>query len=154
MNLKEIEQQVAEIITPVLEHEAFELVDVEYRSEAGRWVLRVYVDKPGGVGLNDCAAVSHRIEDLLEVEEVIAYRYSLEVSSPGLDRRLKRESDFERFRGRMVKVVLMEPIAGRRNFKGVIVQCEGGCVELQDAEQNHHQLPLGNIKKAKLEIEL
>jgi ribosome maturation factor RimP len=154
MMLKDIEQEVARIISPVLEREAFELVDVEFRSECGRWVLRIYIDKPGGVRVEDCASISHRIGDLIEVEELITRRYSLEVSSPGLDRVLKKESDFQRFLGRAVKVVLREGLEGRKNFKGTILQCGDGLLDLEDMDGHRHRLALGEIKKAKLEIEL
>lgn len=101
MDPRSIPDQVSALIAPILEREGTELVDVEYRREQGAWVLRVFIDKPGGIiALDDCAQVSHKIGDVIEIEDVISHRYRLEVSSPGLDRVLKKESDFQRFSGR------------------------------------------------------
>ena len=148
-----VEKAVAELISPVLEQDEMELVEVVYRFENGRWVLRIYVDQQNGVNLGDCARISRGIEDLIEIEEVIPNRYCLEVSSPGLDRVLNKEADFKRFSGKMARVVLREPREGRKNFKGKIVGCQSEIVELEDSQGNLCRLPLREIKRARLEIE-
>ena len=154
MQRRTIQEETARIIAPVLEREAFELVDVEFKSESGRCVLRIMIDKPGGVRLDDCAAMSHRIEDVIEIEELIPRRYSLEVSSPGMDRVLKTEFDFQRFQESVARVMLHEPRDGRKNFKGRILQCGNGLLDLEDAEGVRHRLPISEIKRAKLETDL
>ncbi len=141
------------MIRPVLDQEQFELVDVVYRSESGRLLLRVYIDSPEGVNVDDCASISRRIGDVIEVEELIPHKYSLEVSSPGLDRVLKTEGAFQRFAGRTAKIVMTEPLEGRKNFKGIIIACTEGTVELEDAEGVRLRLAMNHIFKARLEIE-
>jgi ribosome maturation factor RimP len=152
MDRKRIERHVEDLIGPVLERNGVEIVDVTYRFEEGRWVLRVFIDKPGGVNLQDCAFVSHQIEDLIEVEDIIAQRHFLEVSSPGLDRVLKREADFQRYCGEKAKVRTREALAGRRNFKGRIVRCEQGVLELEDNEGKRFRFSVGEIEQARLEF--
>lgn len=152
MDRKTVERDIEELITPILMRNRMELVDVTYRLEGGRWVLRVFMDKPGGVSLQDCAFITHQIEDLIEVEDIIPQRYFLEVSSPGLDRVLKKESDFQRFCGEMAKIKTREAVAGRRNFKGRIVRCEQGIVEVEDRDGKRFEFSLHEIEKARLEF--
>ena len=154
MRHADIPRRVEEIILPIVEQEQFEIVDVEFKVERGRWVLRVYIDKPGGVTIDDCADVSHKIEDVIEVKGVVPHRYVLEVSSPGLDRPLKGEGDFERFSGRRARIRTMESMEGRRNFTGRILGCSEGIVELEDSEGRVQRLPIVKIEKARLEIEV
>jgi len=152
MDRKAIEGGIEDLITPVLARNEVELVDVNYRLEGGRWVLRVFIDKPGGVNLQDCQSVSHQIEDLIEVEDLIPQRYFLEVSSPGLDRVLKKEADFKRFCGEMAKIKTREAVVGRRNYKGRIVRCEQGVVVLEDKEGRRFEFSLDDIGTARLEF--
>ena len=152
MDRKAIERDIEDLISPILERNQMELVDVTYLLEGGRWVLRVFIDKPGGVNLQDCAFISHQVEDLIEVEDLIPQRYFLEVSSPGLDRVLKKEADFKRFCGEMAKVRIREAVAGRRNFKGRIVRCEHGVIALEDREGKRFEFSLDAIEKARLEF--
>ncbi len=149
---RNIVEVVEGLVSPVLEQEGLELVDVTFGREGRRWVLRIFIDKPGGVTLDDCAWVSHRIEDLIEVEEVISQRYYLEISSPGLDRVLKKERDFQRFAGKWARVRIREPMEGRRNFKGRILGCEQGMLDLEDSEGRRFRFPLGEIEKARLDF--
>jgi ribosome maturation factor RimP len=152
MDRKAIEHDIEDLISPILARNDMELVDVTYLLEGGRWVLRVFIDKVGGVNLRDCAFISHQIEDLIEVEDMIPQRYFLEVSSPGLDRVLKKEADFQRFCGEMAKVKTREAVAGRRNFKGRIVRCEHGVISLEDREGKRFEFSLDAIEKARLEF--
>ncbi len=153
MDQKTIEARIEQIISPVLEEEFIELVDVACRLERGRWVMGIFIDKPDGVNIDDCAAVSRKIGDLIDIEDIVTQRYVLEVSSPGLDRVLKKEKDFLKFSGRKIKLKTHQAQNGRRNFKGKIVRCEQGIVELEDEEGRVFCFPLTDIEKARLEIE-
>jgi ribosome maturation factor RimP len=153
MDRKTVERDIEKLVSPILMRNQMELVDITYRSEGGRWVLRVFMDKPGGVNLQDCAFISRQIEDLIEVEDIIPRRYFLEVSSPGLDRVLKKEADFQRFCGETAKVKTREAVAGRRNFKGRIVRCEQRLIELEDTEGKRFEFSLDEIEEARLEFD-
>jgi len=130
------------------------LVDVEYMWERGGWVLRVLLDKEGGVALDDCARVSGEFGQLLDVEDAIPTSYRLEVSSPGLDRPLKQEEDFVRYSGRRVRIKTKDHVSGRRNFKGELLGCTEGKVMVKVEGSEVFVIPLSSILKANLEIEL
>jgi ribosome maturation factor RimP len=147
-------EQIEQLVNPVLEQESAELVLAEFVHEHGTWVLRLYVDKPTGVTLDDCARVSDRVGRMLDATNVIPQSYSLEVSSPGLYRPLRKEKDFERFKGERAEVHLYAPINGRRNFKGVIEGVDGGNVQIKDVTAQVFSLPLSGIAKAKLDPEI
>jgi ribosome maturation factor RimP len=146
--LKEV-RQVAE---PILQSQGLELVDLEYRREAQGWVLRFYIDREGGVTVEDCAEVSGELGAVLEVRDLIVNPYVLEVSSPGLTRPLKKPEDFNKYRNRLVKVKTSEPIEGRRNFKGVLLGLEDDKVRLE-MEGQSYEIPFRGIAKANLEFE-
>jgi ribosome maturation factor RimP len=152
LKFEKLLQEVREIIEPILESQGFELVDLEYQRESQGWVLRIYLDREGGVSLDDCAGVSHEVGAILEVKDLIPSAYILEVSSPGLTRPLKKPEDFNRFRNQMVKIKLCEPLEGRRNFKGTLLGLEGDRVRVE-VEQRVYELPLQRITKANLEID-
>lgn len=118
---KKIEDVVAEFAGPIAESHSFELVDVEFVKEGTNWYLRIYIDKPGGITIDDCQIVSEEISDILDKKDPIEQSYFLEVSSPGLDRPLKKDSDFERFKGELVEVKVYKPIDGRKIFEGELV---------------------------------
>ena len=99
----------------------FELVDVEYVKEGPNWYLRIYIDKPGGITIDDCKIVSEEVSDLLDKEDPIPQRYFLEVSSPGLERPLKKDSDFEKFKGELVEVRLFKAINGKKIYIGELI---------------------------------
>lgn len=144
-----IAKQVQSLVEPILEGMGYELVDVEYVSSFGRWILRLFVDKEGGVTIGDCARISEELGDLLDVKEFIRHEYTLEVSSPGLDRPLKKEKDLPRAFGKKVKVRLGAPLNGRRNFTGVLVRYEGGLLHLKVDGQDV-RLPWPDVEKANL----
>lgn len=123
----------------------YELVDLD-RSGRGR-LIRVFIDKPGGISVDDCARVSHHLTRVLAVENVSYDR--LEVSSPGLDRPLKKEQDFVRFAGHRARIKVRVPIDGQRNFVGVLREVRSGAVQL-DVEGRLLLLELGNLEKARL----
>ncbi len=140
---------VSRIIEPVLEDLGIELVDVEFLTDRGRWVLRVYADRPGGISLDDCARVSREIGDLLDVRDLIRHPYVLEVSSPGLNRPLKRERDFVRATGSQVKLRLCQALEGRRNFAGRLKGVEQGRLRLE-VDGREFLLSLAEVEKANL----
>jgi ribosome maturation factor RimP len=138
-----------EIIEPVVAGLGYELVGVEYHSAGRHGLLRVYIDMEGGVTVDDCARVSHQVSGVLDVEDFIRGRYTLEVSSPGLDRPLFTVADFDRFRGRDVRIRLDAPLDGRRKFSGRLVGTENGCVRIQ-MDEGEFSLPLVRIEQARL----
>jgi len=153
--------KVQRLIIPVLQDMAVELVDLEFKREGRDWFLRLFIDKEGGVTLDDCADVSREIDALLEVEDVIDTAYRLEVSSPGLDRPLKKLEDYERFRGRLVKVKTFEKLDpddrghSRKTFEGELLGIEDGIVRIRQLDKKGGvvEIPLAGIAKANLEFE-
>ncbi|HHU78585.1 MAG TPA: ribosome maturation factor RimP [Clostridiales bacterium] len=116
-----VEHIVEEMVQPILDRQHCELVDIEYKKEGSNWYLRIYIDKAGGVTIDDCQAVSEQISVLLDERDPIPHSYFLEVSSPGLDRILKKESDFERFSGYKVDVSLYKAKEGRKKYTGELI---------------------------------
>ncbi len=145
----EILESVRNLVQPILEDYALELVDIEYLREREGWILRIFIDKEGGVTLDDCTKVSRELGYLMEVKEIIVTPYNLEVSSPGVDRPLKTEQHFRRYVGNKVSIKTAEPIDGRRNFKGTLGAFENGYVILDNAAKSW-KIPLNAIVKAKL----
>jgi ribosome maturation factor RimP len=149
--------RVTELAEPFTAALGLELADVEYKQEGGRMVLRLFIDRDGGVTLDDCAAVSRELSEILEVEDFIHGRYTLEVSSPGLNRPLKKSSDYERFIGRLVKIKTFELLADdagnkRKTFVGELLGLSGGVVRLKLCEGQTVGIPLEKVAKANLEF--
>ncbi len=147
-----VTKQVADLVAPILEEMGFELVDVVYLSKYGRWVLRLYIDTDGGVTIDDCARVSNEIGHLIDVKDVITHEYILEVSSPGLNRPLKKERDFIWATGKRVKVRMVKPVHGRRNFTGHLKNFEQDTLYVEE-EGALVALPLVEVEKAHLVYE-
>jgi len=143
---------VRQAAEPILKAYGLELVDVEYQRESQGWVLRVLLDREGGVTIDDCAQVSRELGTVLDVRELIPNPYVLEVSSPGLTRPLKKPEDFQKYRNHLVKVKTFEPLEGRKNFKGTLLGLEGDLVRVVVDGQDY-EIPLKSIAKANLEIE-
>ncbi|MBM3788842.1 MAG: ribosome maturation factor RimP [Acidobacteria bacterium] len=131
-----------------------EVVLVELRGSGGRSVLRIYIDRPGGVNLEDCERFSKRVSVLLDVEDPVPHSYVLEVSSPGLDRPLVREEDFRRFLGKRAKVRTRVATEGRRNYQGRILDAGNGRVILETETGRAIELAVPDIEKANLVIEI
>lgn len=146
-------RSVEELVEPVLSSEGLELVDVQYQKEGKNWRLKIFIDKEGGVAIEDCARVSRQIADLIEIENIVSSEHTLEVSSPGLDRPLKTKRDFLRFKGRKIQAATFSPLNGQRKFKGVIKDFHEETLHLQ-TQKGLVKILLDNIAKAKLEIEI
>ncbi|MBN2495644.1 MAG: ribosome maturation factor RimP [Deltaproteobacteria bacterium] len=154
-----IAERAERLIEPAAAQMGLELVQVLFRREQDGWVLRVLVDRidsqPGaGVTIQDCALLSREISDLLDVEDLVAQKYRLEVSSPGLDRPLCRPADFTRFAGKQVKLRTCGPIDGRRNFRGQLIGLEEDGTVVLDVDGVRHRLPRSDIEKANLVPEI
>ena len=145
----EVTEKVEFLLRGAVEEQGLELVHVQYLSRQRSPLLRVYIDKPGGVTLEDCQTVSRQAGVLLDVEDLISDRYVLEVSSPGLDRPLFRVEDYLRFSGREVRLVTRQKIDSRRKFTGYIRELRDGVVEL-NCQDKTYQIPFGMIAKANL----
>ncbi len=157
-----IVERATQLVEPVLERDGYELVDVEWLREGPSWVLRVYVDRPGGPTIDDCQAVSRTIEAILDAEDLIEPSYHLEVSSPGLDRPLRKPADFERFAGQRAHVKTYGPVestppgpgaAPRKNWTGILRGFRDGAVEIE-VDGHLHRIPHAQIAKAHLEYDV
>lgn len=144
-----IPERVREIAGSLCDSLEMELVHVEFLSESGRMVLRVYIDKPGGVTLDDCAGVSRELGDILDVELEDNIRYNLEVSSPGINRPLTREKDFERFKGKRAKIKVKAPVDGQKNFTGLLLGISDGVIKLE-TDKGEVDIPFQGVAKARL----
>lgn len=149
-----IEERVREIAERVCTDHGLELVHAEAAGPEGKPILRIFIDKPEGVTHEDCSAVNVHIGTILDVEDFIHTPYTLEVSSPGLERGLYKRADYERFTGRQAKVKTRVAVNGQRNFRGKIVGLEGETVIFEDKTSGHVRLPLTSIVKANLEIDV
>jgi ribosome maturation factor RimP len=144
------------LVEPVVTGQGYELVDLEFKNEMGGWILRVFIDNPRegtAVGLDDCASVSRELSAVLDVEDAITVHYSLEVSSPGLNRPLKKEADFARFIGKKAKIRTRRPVGdARRNFSGTLVSVASGKVKIDVGDQVC-EVPVEDVEKANLVYE-
>jgi len=142
-------KRLNEMLQPLVEDLGYEFVGVEYSANPKNSVLALYIDKPGGIRVEDCEAVSREVAALLDVEDPIAGHYNLEVSSPGLDRPLFTLDQFERFSGEQAQLTAFAPVGGRRKFKGRILGAADGTVRLEQ-DGNEVALEFRNIAKARL----
>ena len=147
---EEYEQKTEAILTPIVESRGFELVDVEYVREAGLWYLRAYIDKEGGITVDDCEVVSRELGDWLDKEDFIADSYILEVSSPGLGRPLKKEKDFARSLGKDVEVRLYRPINRQKEFTGALKAYDADTVTLSMEDESELVLEKSDIALIRL----
>ena len=147
-----VTQSVTELIEPGLLANGLELVDVEFKKEGKSWVLRIYIDREDGVTLADCQKVSRLAGDLIEVEEVIEPVYTLEVSSPGLNRVLKKEKDFLKYSGKKINVQCHAPMDGRKKFTGILTDFIDQSIHLE-VDGQLYTIPLNRVAKANLVIE-
>ena len=129
---EEYEQKAEALLSPIVESNGFELVDVEYVKEAGNWYLRGYIDKPGGITVNDCETVSRAFSDRLDEDDFIEDSYIMEISSTGLDRPLKKEKDFARSIGKEVEIRTYRPIEKQKEFYGVLTAYDSNSVTVDE----------------------
>ena len=147
---KRYAEKVRELAEPLCDAEQIELVHVQFQREPAGRILRVYIDKPGGVGLSDCVNISRQLSDLLDVYLETEYPYNLEVSSPGSDRPLGRLQDFEKFRGEMARIKSAKAIDGQKNFKGVLLGVLDETIKLRAIDDKELEIPFSEIVRARL----
>lgn len=149
-----IEKRLSQMCEAIASPRGLELVHVEAAGTAKNLTLRIFLDKPGGISIDECADVSRQLGDRLDEKDLIPGAYVLEVSSPGLDRPLYKLSDFEKFAGSLAKMRTHQPIDGQRNFTGTIVGVEGDQVVFDDKTSGVVKVPYELVAKANLEIDL
>lgn len=147
---EDYEARVEAFLLPVMEENHFELVDVEYVKEAGNWYLRGYIDKPGGITVNDCETVSRAFSDKLDENDFIEDSYIMEISSPGLDRPLKKEKDFQRNMGKLVEVRTYRPIEKQKEFCGILTAFDSNSVTIDEdgTERTFEKKDIALIRQA------
>ena len=145
--------QLVDLLEPVVTTMGYELVELEMVGSGGNRTLRLYIDAPNGVTLDDCEAVSHSVEERLDTEDPIPEGYSLEISSPGLERPLRKQADFDRFAGERVKVKTYGPVNGQRSFTGTLVGLEDDQLVVETPE-GRNAIPLDQVAKAHLVADL
>ncbi len=150
---KKIINEVSPLVEGFLHESGMEMVDLEFRFESGRWTLRIFIDKEGGVTVDDCANVNKELGYLIEAKNIIDYHYVLEVSSPGLNRPLKKEKDFMRSIGKMIKLELARPVNKRSKFTGRLTNVREGMISLSVDDGGLVELPLREIDKARIKYE-
>jgi ribosome maturation factor RimP len=149
----DVRSEVVDMATPLADELGFELVDVDFVPQAGRSLVRVFLDRPGGITLDDCARFSRRLGDLLEMNQTLSGAYNLEVSSPGIERRLRTEEHFRRFLGQEARVELFDVADGRRRGEGRIEAAGGESVQLRLTDGGAWKVPLAAIKSARLKVD-
>ena len=140
-------------VEPLLTAEGMSLVDLQWSRRGQRWVLTLFIEHEGGVTLDDCARISRQVGERIEVDNLIDHAYTLEVSSPGLDRPLRTLADFERFHGHLVRIVRTLPIRGRSAIVGRLKGVEGQTVLVEAQRIGMVPIPVAQIKHARLEVE-
>jgi ribosome maturation factor RimP len=153
---EQIHKRVREVAEPILAREGYELVDVMYGSEAGQWILRLTIDRVGGrIGIEDCQRASEAVETALDVEELVEHAYSLEVSSPGINRPLTRPEHFKRYVGSKVRIKTVESLFDppRKNFLGELVAFQSEEAEVDVPGAGRFRIPFSKIVKANLEVD-
>jgi ribosome maturation factor RimP len=151
---KEVERDpIRQLVASVLEGQGYELVEFELKRSGKNGVLRVFIDKPAGISHKDCELVSEQLGTVLDVEDLIPFSYTLEVSSPGLDRKLVKESDYTRFEGKLAKVQTRVPLQNQKTFRGRLRGLQGGKVLLEMPKGGLMEIPLDVVHEARLEFD-
>lgn len=153
MSKPKVEDMISEIVTEIIQSTELELVDVEYVKEGGAWFLRVYIDKPAGITHEDCQKVSVRLSEVLDERDPIPGSYILEVSSPGIERPLKKPEDFIKFRGHKVRATTFSPVDGQKEFVGELESRtdESIVINLKDKQI---ALPVKQVARIRLEADI
>lgn len=147
-----MEQRIGSLVEPIVREKGLELVNVEYIKEGAHWYLRLYIDKDGGVDMDDCSGVSHAVSEMLDQENPIPQAYMLEVSSPGLERPLKKEEDFIRFKGSLVTIHTTSLFQGYKEFSGNLVGLINNEIVLE-YENKRIAIPRNLVKKTHLSLD-
>ncbi|AVQ19990.1 MULTISPECIES: ribosome maturation factor RimP [Fusobacterium] len=148
-NQQKIIEKIEKIVTPVVNEMGLSLVDIEYMQDGGYWYVRIYVENLNGeITLEECAAISGKIDE--DVDKLIEQRFFLEVSSPGIERPLKKIEDFIRFKGEKIKVSLKHKINDKKSFEGIITECKDNIIFLEIEEENIVEIPFSEVKKANI----
>lgn len=151
MSKKELyEQKTEELLTPIVEQNGFELVDVEYVKEGGNWYLRAYIDKPGGIAVDDCELVSRAFSDILDEKDYIEDSYIFEVSSPGLGRPLKKEKDFKRSLGEEVEIRTYRAVDKQKEFVGILTDYDKDTVTIEMEDETKKTFDRSDIALIRL----
>ncbi len=138
------------MVEPIVEAECMELIEVEYQREARGWTLRLYLDHEKGISIADCTRISRQVSDLLDVEDFIPNAYTLEVTSPGINRPIRRHKDFKKYIGHEVHIKTKEPYGNRKNFRGHLVELTDDTVVVKCKDETMHEIKLDNVYKANL----
>ena len=146
-----LQRTLWELLEPELARLGYELIEVELAGGTSREILRVFVDKPGGITLDDCVAASRQAELALDASDLMTAAYTLEMSSPGSNRPLRKPAHFQRYTGRAVRVQTCAPVSGRQRFTGILAGVEDGMVLIQGDAPEPYRIHLENIRKARLE---
>lgn len=147
---EEVIPLVWELADPMCASEGMELIHVEYQREPGGWVLRLFIEKPGGVDIEDCTVISRQMNDLLDIKLDAGFPYTLEVSSPGPERPISRKLDFNRFTGYSARIRIRSPLGGQKNFKGSLAGIDGNDMIKLTLERETIVIPYEDITKARL----
>ena len=150
---EEYEQKTEALLLPIVEEKGYELVDVEYVKEGSNWYLRAYVDKEGGITINDLEAVSRKLSDLLDEEDFISDAYILEVSSPGLGRPLKKDKDFDRSIGEEIEIHLYRSIDGNKQYVGVLKSYDKETITIETEDGDEINVDRTNVSLVRLTID-
>ncbi|WP_163652714.1 ribosome maturation factor RimP [Listeria sp. PSOL-1] len=153
--MSKVLEQVEQIVSPITEELGFELVNLAFEKEGKNWFLRVFIDKPKGIDIDECALVSEKISEKLDEHDPITQNYFLEVSSPGAERPLKKESDFENAVGKYIHVTSYEAIEGRKVWEGTLTQYDGTILTIEIMDKTRKiicEVPQKSIAKARLAI--
>ncbi|OHW62799.1 ribosome maturation factor RimP [Andreesenia angusta] len=153
MKRADIEKLVESMSNEIAEDLGFEIVDVEYVKEGADMYLKVYIDKPGGINIDDCQLFSQKLNPILDEKDPIKEYYFLEVSSPGLNRPLKKDKDFERSIGSQVEIGLYAPIDGSKSYSGVLLEYDGDMIVIEDESSNRVEIERKAIAKINLTVE-
>ena len=149
---EEYEKRTEELLQPIIDSHGFELVDVEYVKEAGNWYLRVYIDKPGGITVDDCEVVSRTFSDILDEKDYIEDTYIFEVSSPGLGRPLKKEKDFQRSIGEEVEIRTYRAVDKQKEFIGILVEYDKDTVTIEYEDETTQRFDRSDIALIRLAL--
>ena len=149
---EEYEQKTEKLLEPILKENNFELYDVEFVKEAGTFYLRAFIDKEGGININDCELVSRRLSDLLDEKDFIPDAYILEVSSPGLGRALKKDKHFEKSIGEEVEIKLFKAIDKQKDFTGYLESFNDEVIVISDEQENELEFERSNIASVRLVV--